>query len=88
MSKKLNRRSFLASAAAGAAGSSVFLSCEERNLAEKTEGKTKEPPVRGLQSGKVGNVTMTRLMCGGNLISGFAHARDLIYASALIKAYH
>ena len=88
MSKKRNRRSFLASAAAGAAGSSVFLSCEERNLAEKTEGKTKEPPVRGLQSGKVGNVTMTRLMCGGNLISGFAHARDLIYASALIKAYH
>ena len=88
MSKKLNRRSFLTSAAAGAAGSSVFLSCEERNLAEKSEKKTKEPPVRGLQSGKVGNVTMTRLMCGGNLISGFAHARDLIYASSLIKAYH
>ena len=27
-------------------------------------------------------------MCGGNLISGFAHARDLIYASSLIVAYH
>jgi hypothetical protein len=88
MFKKLNRRNFLRNAAVGATGASVFLSCEERNLAEKAEKQAKEPPVRGLQSGKIGNLTITRLMCGGNLISGFAHARDLIYASSLIKAYH
>ena len=88
MFKKLNRRNFLRNAAVGATGASVFLSCEERNLAEKAEKQVKEPPVRGLQSGKIGNLTITRLMCGGNLISGFAHARDLIYASSLIKAYH
>jgi hypothetical protein len=88
MSKKLNRRSFIRDAALGATGASVFLSCEEKALMEKTEKRLKEPPVSGLQTGKIGNLTLTRLMCGGNLISGFAHARDLIYASPLIKAYH
>lgn len=88
MSSKLNRRSFIRGAAIGATGASVFLSCEEKALMEKTEKQVKEPPVSGLQTGKIGNVTLTRLMCGGNLISGFAHARDLIYASSLIKAYH
>ena len=30
---------------------------------------------------------MSRLICGGNLISGFAHSRDLIYVSRLLKEY-
>lgn len=37
--------------------------------------------------GKIGNVKMSRLICGGNLISGFAHSRDLIYVSTLLKQY-
>ncbi|MBW7995679.1 MAG: hypothetical protein FVQ81_03710 [Candidatus Glassbacteria bacterium] len=88
MSEKLNRRNFLSKAALGATGAGMFLSCEERNLAEKQGDMPKEPPIKGLQTGKIGNVTLSRLMCGGNLVSGFAHARDLIYASNLIKAYH
>jgi uncharacterized membrane protein YphA (DoxX/SURF4 family) len=38
--------------------------------------------------GKIGNVEFSRLIMGGNLIGGWAHARDLIYASKLVKAYH
>jgi hypothetical protein len=37
--------------------------------------------------GKIGDVTVSRLICGGNLISGYAHSRDLIYVSELLKAY-
>ena len=88
MSEKLNRRNFLSKAALGATGASVLLSCEEKNLVEKPASTPKEPPVQGLQTGKIGNVTLSRLLPGGNLVSGFAHARDLIYASSLIKAYH
>jgi len=40
-----------------------------------------------LQTGRIGNVEMSRLICGGNLISGFAHARDLIYVSPFLKQY-
>jgi uncharacterized membrane protein YphA (DoxX/SURF4 family) len=37
---------------------------------------------------KIGNVEFSRLIMGGNLIGGWAHSRDLIYASKLVKAYH
>jgi len=40
-----------------------------------------------LPKGRIGNVTMSRLVCGGNLISGFAHSRDLIYVSPFLKLY-
>lgn len=31
---------------------------------------------------------LSRLIAGGNLIGGWAHFRDLIYVSKLVKAYH
>ncbi len=40
-----------------------------------------------LPKGRIGNVDMGRLICGGNLISGFAHARDLVYVSPFVKRY-
>ena len=44
-------------------------------------------PVKPMPSGKIGKVQISRLICGGNLISGYAHSRDLIYVSNLLKAY-
>jgi uncharacterized membrane protein YphA (DoxX/SURF4 family) len=41
-----------------------------------------------LPSGTVGDLKMSRLILGCNLIGGWAHARDLIYASSLFKAYN
>jgi len=37
--------------------------------------------------GKIGKIEISRLICGGNLISGYAHSRDLIYVSPLLKHY-
>jgi len=37
---------------------------------------------------KIGNLNLSRMILGGNLIGGWAHARDLIYVSKLVKAYH
>ena len=37
---------------------------------------------------KIRDVTFSRVILGGNLIGGWAHARDLIYVSKLVKAYH
>jgi hypothetical protein len=36
----------------------------------------------------IGNLQLSRMILGGNLIGGWAHARDLIYVSKLVKAYH
>lgn len=37
--------------------------------------------------GKIKNYEISRLICGGNLISGYAHSRDLIYVSSLVNSY-
>lgn len=39
-------------------------------------------------TGKIGSVDFSRLILGGNLIGGYAHARDLRYASQLMKRYY
>ncbi|MHC4251968.1 MAG: hypothetical protein ACYS9X_22850 [Planctomycetota bacterium] len=37
---------------------------------------------------EINGVDFSRLILGGNLVGGWAHARDLIYVSKLVKAYH
>ncbi|MDX1981194.1 MAG: DoxX family protein [Bryobacteraceae bacterium] len=37
---------------------------------------------------RIGNLNVSRMIMGGNLIGGWAHARDLIYVSKLVRAYH
>lgn len=37
---------------------------------------------------KIKGITISRMIMGGNLIGGWAHARDLLYVSELVKAYH
>jgi len=41
-----------------------------------------------LPKGQIGSLPISRLILGGNLIGGWAHSRDLIYVSKLVKAYH
>jgi len=40
-----------------------------------------------LPMGKIGDVSISRLICGGNLIIGSAHDRDLIYIRSLMRHY-
>lgn len=37
--------------------------------------------------GNIKGYEISRLICGGNLISGYAHSRDLIYVSQLVQSY-
>jgi uncharacterized membrane protein YphA (DoxX/SURF4 family) len=41
-----------------------------------------------LPKGKILDLDLSRMIMGGNLIGGWAHSRDLIYVSKLVKAYH
>ena len=36
----------------------------------------------------IGGIDISRLILGGNLIGGWAHARELIYVSKMVKYYH
>jgi hypothetical protein len=90
VSNELNRRQFLRNSLAGSAAIASVMSLEEKALLGAI-GKPAKPPagpgVGGLPTGKIGNVTISRLICGGNLIGGWAHSRDLTYVSSLLKQY-
>lgn len=40
------------------------------------------------KNGNPAQFELSRIVMGGNLIGGWAHARDLIYVSKLVKTYH
>jgi uncharacterized membrane protein YphA (DoxX/SURF4 family) len=75
-----------------------WISFEEKNLTGKVDGissasliTAKNIDIKELKgkvpTGKIKNVVISRMIAGGNLISGFAHARDLIYVSSWLKTY-
>jgi hypothetical protein len=95
MAKKVNRRRFLGQSLAASAGAAIALSFEERALLAQQAGSSpasRDPNFvvsgKGMPLGKIGSLNVSRLFCGGNLIGGWAHSRDLVYVSSLVKAYH
>ena len=91
----LARRSFLKRSLAASVAAPAVMSLEEHRLLARAETAAGSPastpaapaPVAPLPSGRIGKVSISRLICGGNLISGYAHSRDLIYVSSLLKHY-
>ncbi len=80
----LNRRHFLkASAIAGLTLDTLPLNAE---MAAGGPPKPK-PASAGLPTGRIGKLKVTRLICGGNLFSGFAHSGDLLYVHSLLQHY-
>ena len=91
MSKNLNRRNLLKKTIITPAAATLALSLEEKallaGLAKKPAVSAPSGSAKGLPMGKIGNLNITRMFCGGNLTSGFAHSRDLEYVSSLLRHY-
>jgi hypothetical protein len=89
--RRVSRRDFLHTSVALPCAAPLVRSLEEqRLLAHSPEGSATPaaPVVRSERwMGRIGKVAISRLICGGNLISGYAHSRDLIYVSTLLKNY-
>ena len=73
----------------GTAAITSALSLEEQALmaAMKKPTEPNTGSVKGLPTGRIGKVEISRIICGGNLIGGYAHSRDLTYVSSLLKHY-
>lgn len=89
MSKNLNRREFVKKSLFASAAVTSALSLEEKALLAQMKKPTKQTAesIKGLPAGRIGKVKISRIICGGNLIGGFAHSRDLIYVSSLLNHY-
>jgi len=95
MSSQLDRRDFLKKSLAGSAAGAIAVSLEEKALLAQASQTKREKAASAapagatgeMPTGKIGNLKVTRLIVGGNLTSGFAHSRDLIYVSGLLRQY-
>jgi len=89
-SKNVNRRGFLKASLTASTGAALGFSFEERNLLDRNNrpNASIKPSDAGLPMGKIKGLEISRMIAGGNLMGGWAHARDLVYASELVKVYH
>lgn len=92
MKQTPSRRDFMKSAALGALGGGVLVGREEQlfaaNLPMAEEALDTAFGPGEMPTGKIGDVTVSRMILGGNLMSGYAHSRDLVYVSSLMREYN
>ena len=63
----------------------VFAAAVEEGTAAKP---TTSIPPGSMPCGNIKHVQLSRLFIGGNLIGGWPHSRDLMYASKLFTSYN
>lgn len=89
---KMNRRKFLRSSLAASAGGSLAMNAGGNS---KSEGNPNARPAEapspqqgGMPYGKIGDLKISRLLLGGNLLTHFTHSRDLRYVYDLAAHYN
>ena len=92
MKSKLNRRRFLTQSMLATAGVSIATQAADQAVPGEKTVQDKASVIPGskgkLPMAKIGKLTVSRLLSGGNLISGWAHSRDLHYVPSLMRHYN
>ncbi|OHB63101.1 MAG: hypothetical protein A2Y76_04880 [Planctomycetes bacterium RBG_13_60_9] len=88
MSSQVNRRSFMKQSLAASAGGTLALNAgqgaEKSGAALKVEPNSKAT----LPMGKIGDLQVSRMLLGGNLLTHYTHSRDLRYVYNLCQHYN
>jgi hypothetical protein len=63
-------------------------SIEETQLRHRPENDVLPAPGAPLPCGRIGKLEVSRLILGGNLVGGWAHAGGLVYVSRPVRAYY
>jgi len=95
MAKTVNRRLFIKRSLAASAGLTLAAGYKEHVLSAKSTAQRIDEQTRARQKstnidipmGRIRHVEISRLICGGNLIIGSSHDRDLIYVASLMRHY-
>jgi len=89
--KKFCRREWLKKSLGASAALAGGVSYEHRalmaHLAAPVQAAAAKEPVKGLQRGKFGKYEVSRLIIGGDPVSGIAHAGELVYQAEFMKQY-
>jgi len=83
VSHKTDRRTFVKSAFVAPAA--MALSMQAEGNAQETQAPA---PAGSIPQGRIGNMQVSRLLLGGNLLTHFTHSRDLKYVYNLAAHYN
>ena len=87
MSHETGRRAFLTGALA-ASTAAVSLAGRSATAAEAEPGPGKAPAVDVVPNGRIGDLNISRMLLGGNLLTHYTHSRDLKYVYNLAAHYN
>jgi hypothetical protein len=91
MKSWLNRRRFIKKSLLTSAGGALSMQMgSEKILAQGTSRRpmNRPTPATDLPKGKIGELSVSRLLLGGNLLTHFTHSRDLKYVYNLTAHYN
>jgi len=90
MSTHLSRRGFVKSSLLASVALPLGLGTSQASSAQNppAAGSATAPVDGEMPNGRIAGHEFSRLMLGGNLISGWAHSRDLPYVSMLMRQYN
>jgi len=86
MLHKTDRRTFVKSALAAPAAMALSMQASGQDPAAPAPQQA--APIAALPQGKIGNLQVSRLLLGGNLLTHFTHSRDLKYVYNLAAHYN
>ena len=86
MKKIVNRRGFLKRSLAASTGLTMATTNRGPDLMAQPTAQQQKTNF-DMPMGRIRHVQISRLICGGNLIIGSSHDRDLIYVAALMRHY-
>ena len=86
MKRHLSRRDFVKSSLIASAAIPLALRAAEN--VDPASADASNPAREGMPKGLIAGREFSRFMMGGNLIAGYAHARDLTYVSTLMRRYN
>lgn len=89
MGTEISRRAFVKETVAASAGTAMALGAAASQTAAGAAEPPKPPaPQNTLAKGKIGDMEVSRILLGGNLLTHFTHSRDLRYVYSLAAHYN
>lgn len=87
MTQEPNRRTFIRNSLAASMGAAISSSASASNSAGEKELPA-PASLSTLPMGKIGDLSVSRLLLGGNLLTHYTHSRDLKYVYTLAQHYN
>ncbi|MBN1343302.1 MAG: hypothetical protein JXQ73_11515 [Phycisphaerae bacterium] len=88
MDRELTRRDFVHNSVIASAGAALALGADGAKQTALGAEAPPKPATGAIPKGKIGDLQISRLVLGGNLIGRYNHIRDLSYVQQLVNRYN